>query len=82
MAHWEIRLINQQPVRVVVAADRNLCTEYQEFEELHQDVRWWKFWQTTPSPYWQVTESVVLHKDVVVGVVPKPPKPARRRIGF
>ena len=82
MATWEIRLINQEPVRVDVDDARNLTEEYGFLEEAHGDARWWKFWAVRPSPYWQVTDTVVLHKDAIVGVLPRKPKMLKPRIGF
>jgi len=79
MARWEIRLVNQEPVRVEVEEDRNLSEEYAAFDAFHDSIRW-RFWRKA-SPYWQVTESVVLHKDIVAGVLPKP-KPVKRSLGF
>lgn len=79
MAQWEIRLINQGPVRVDVDEERNLCEEYEAFEALHNHSRW-RFWRSK-SPYWKVTDAVVLHKDAIVGVLPRRPK-IRQSIGF
>jgi len=79
MAQWEIRLINQGPVRVDVEEERNLCDEYEAFEAYQQHARW-RFWRSK-SPYWRVTDAVVLHRDVIVGVLPRKAKP-RRTIGF
>lgn len=82
MAHWEIRVINQEPVRVDVEEERNLTDEYASLDAVHAATRWWKFWAPRPSPYWHITDVVVLHKDVVVGVMPRKPKVPRPRIGF
>lgn len=91
MAQWEIRLANQPAVKVEVEEGRNLAAEYREFQELHESwpepSRWarLKFWRTVdtaPSEYWQITDSVILHKDIVAGVLPKKPKPPKHAIGF
>lgn len=82
MAQWEIRLLNGEPVRVEVEEQRNLSEEYAAFDAHHDSFRRWAFWKQRPSPYWQVTEAVVIHKDAVVGVLPRKPKIGRARIGF
>jgi hypothetical protein len=82
VALWEIRIINQEPVRVDVEDERNLTEEYTDFDAYHEGTRWWKFWRPKLSPYWQITDSVVVHKDAVVGVVPRKPKMQKQPIGF
>lgn len=80
MTTWEIRFANQEPVRVEIEPDRNLVEEYSAFEAFHHANRF-RFWNR-PSPFWQVTDSVVVHKDMVVGVVPRRPRTPRSAIGF
>jgi hypothetical protein len=80
MALWEIRLANQDPVRVDVEDERNLTEEYSDFEARH-DANRWRFWRRL-SPFWQVTEAVTIHKDIIVGVMPRKPKAQRPKIGF
>jgi hypothetical protein len=91
MAQWEIRLANQPPVKVEVEEGRNLAAEYWAFQAEHDawpEPTWWdrlKFWRSTeesPSEYWQITDTVILHKDIVAGVMPKKPKPPKHAIGF
>lgn len=82
MALWEIRLANQEPVRVDVEEDRNLTEEYFDLDAAHGAARWWKFWSRRPSPFWQISDSVVIHKDIVVGVMPRKPKVPKQSIGF
>jgi hypothetical protein len=81
VALWEIRLMNQPPVRVDVADDRNLIEEHVEFEQAHADVRWWSY-RKRPSPFWQITDTVVVHREMIAGVLPKKPKVEKDRIGF
>jgi|NOAtaT_7_FD_contig_21_11618080_length_290_multi_2_in_0_out_0_1 hypothetical protein len=80
MALWEIRIANQEPVRVDIEEERNLSEEYADLEAYHDSLRW-RFWRRA-SPYWKVTDAVVIHKDVVVGVLPKKPKVGKPPIGF
>lgn len=80
MALWEIRVANQPPVRVEVGEERHLSEEYSAFEAYHDSLRW-KFWRRA-SPYWQVTDDVLIHKDVVIGVLPRKPKDVKPPIGF
>jgi hypothetical protein len=81
MALWEIRLVNQPPVRVDVEDDRDLVAEHAAFEEVHSEVRWWSFWNR-PSPFWHITDTVVVHREMIAGVLPKKPKVDKARIGF
>lgn len=80
MAHWEIRVINQEPIRVEVEDTRNLGAEYEAFDSGFHSGRW-KFWQRR-SPYWYITDTIMLHKDIVVGVYPRKLKTPRPSIGF
>jgi len=80
MGLWEIRLANQEPIRVEVEDHRNLPEEYGEFASAHEANRW-RFWDK-PSPYWQVTDQVVVHKDIIVGVLPRRVKQPKPSIGF
>lgn len=80
MAQWLIRLANQGPVRIEVEDDRNLTDEYEEFAEWHGSQRW-KFWERK-SPFWRVTDDVVIHKDIVAGILPRIEKPAKAPVGF
>lgn len=77
---WEIRLSNQDPVRVEVPEDRNLSEEYAAFDDYHSQGRW-RFWNRK-SPFWQVTDAVLIHKDMVIGVLPKKTKPVKAVVGF
>ncbi len=80
VAQWEIRFPNQSPIRVEVDGARNLALEYREFEAWTQRP-WWKWWERR-SLYWQITESVIVHRDAIAGITPRPPKGDKARIGF
>lgn len=65
---WEIRLANQAPIVVEVEVARNLAAEWDEVSQA--PTRWWHRWFGGPVNFWRVTEDVVLHKDMVAGVLP------------
>lgn len=79
MSRWEIRLANQGPIRVNVEDERNLAEEYEMFEAWYHARRWW---HRRRSPFWRVTDDVVLHAEIVAGVCLKPVRPEKRAIGF
>lgn len=80
MALWEIRLANQNPIRVDVEDEtRNLCAEYEAFSA-EQPSRW-AFWKRDQA-FWKVTDDVLIHRDLVAGVLLKKPKPDKGTIGF
>jgi hypothetical protein len=77
---WEIRLANQDPIRIEVDDARNLREEYALFEEEHAANRW-KFWRRL-SPFWQVTDNVAIHRELIAGVLTRKPKAPKNHIGF
>lgn len=81
MRRWEIRLANQPPIRVDVDDARNLSQEYQAFRD-HALSRGWRFWRPQPNPYWQISEEVALHHEIVAGIRPKEMAAPYRPVGF
>jgi hypothetical protein len=81
MQQWEIRLTSNEVFRLSVEDERDLTQEHFELESGF-DVPRWKFWRSRPSPYWRVSEQLIIHKDVIVAVVLKKPRAPRPRIGF
>lgn len=80
MVTWEIRLIDQPPIRVQIEEDRDLVEEY-EVVRARAKPRPWRFWER-PDPFWQVTPEIIVHHEMVVGVLPRRPKEPRNPIGF
>lgn len=62
MAQWEIRLVNQPPVRV--ESDENLADSFKQFA----DSRRWYHRYVPQAMLWKASEKVAIHKDMVAGV--------------
>jgi hypothetical protein len=70
---WEIKLVQQKPIRVEVDDDRNLRAEYEALMKRP----WWRRRVT-----WRVTDTVTVHIDAVMAVQ-KAPKPRKGKpLGF
>lgn len=80
MRKWRIELAGERPVTVEVDPDRNLAQEFLEFQAACQRP-WWRFWGK-PSPYWQICDDVVVHRDAVAGILERPEKTLKKNIGF
>lgn len=89
MAIWEIRLVDQPPMRVEVENGRNLAREFSAFRDglaKKQRLRW-QFWKRdTLDPYWVINEQTKLHVQMVAGVLIMKPvrklKNDHKEIGF
>lgn len=80
MARWKIFVSGDAPVTVDIPEDRDLVSEFAAFQDTTRKT-WWKFWKR-PDPFWQVTEHVTLHRDVVAGIQERPERAGKRSIGF
>jgi hypothetical protein len=89
MAVWEIRLVEQPPMRVEAEDGRNLAKEFTLFCEALRSKRRprWMFWSKPESsdPYWVINDETKLHVQMVAGVlIMKPVRKPRdhKEIGF
>lgn len=77
MTTWEIRIVDQAPLRVVVAEGRNLKKEFELFcENLRQQAEnkspKWKFWAKPDlpvNPYWEINTETTVHVSTVTAVL-------------
>lgn len=65
MAFWDIRIVHQPPMRVEVSDDRNLVEEFLGVLNLRRS---FLQWVSREPVYWQVTDTVCLERDSVLGV--------------
>lgn len=88
MPVWEIRLVDQPPMRVEAEEGRNLAKEFTIFcESLRaKQRRKWMFWnRKAQDPYWVINEETKLHFQMVAGVLimkPVKKKTDHKEIGF
>jgi hypothetical protein len=79
MVEWEIRLVDQGPIRVWVEDERNLSAEYVSLLAEQEPRRWWT---RKPNVYWYVVDDLVLNADFVVSVRPRKPLLNKYTIGY
>lgn len=77
MTTWILRLHEQPTLRLELEDTRNLAEEFAGVRAAAKRDRWWR----RTDPYWHITENVIVHRDIIVGVSPKIDK-VRPRIGF
>lgn len=87
MVTWEIRLVDQPPVRVELEAGRNLSDEFSAFRAkcMAAQPPKWKFWARRDDQdlYWIINETTKLHIQMVAAVlICKKARSLKREIGF
>ena len=83
MAAWEIRVIDQPPVMIDVAPERNLSEEFAAAQQAAATPV--RFWQRKPEVLWAITDEAVIRPEFVMAVVRRKrrkPDAAPTVIGF
>lgn len=85
MAIWEIRIVDQPPIKVEITDGRNLSKEFTQFchDLTASRPPKWKFWAKPQDLYWVVNEDTKLHVQMVAAIlICKKVRGLRREIGF